>query len=1237
MRPTFQFLFKKICILWLLLLLLPLRADSRMPARAGEKIRIQLKWFHQFQFAGYYAALNRGFYDAAGLDVEILEGGPSVDVLDAVTHGSADFGVLGAELAFHFSKGREIVALAPIIQHSIRAIIARKGIASPHDLAGKTMMLNTSELPEFEAMFLNEGMSMEQMNVRPKDRGANEQFIRGKIDAINGSIANQPFLFERENVPYTLIRPINYGIDFYGDTLFTPKRMIREHPEEVAAFLSATLKGWQYAFDHPEEIVDLILTAYASKKSRAHLMFEYDRIRALCHPDLVEIGHNNPQRWAHILDTYKRLGLVDGDARLDGFLYRDYLETERLWIKGILWGLAGAAAVLVFIALWNIRLRKAVRKMTRQILESRERLRITLDAIGDAVIATDGAGRIVRMNPVAETLTGWPLDEARGVALDRVFKIINIKTGAPVKSPVQKVLEEGRVVGLDHHTALVSRDGTTVQIADSGAPIHDQNKNIVGVVLVFRDMTEEYLAQERIRENERKFRSYMQNAPYGIFILNPSGKIIEVNHTMGILFARSAESLLDRAWTDMVSVEQGGRDEGDGPSLIEALETGRSHGIASFYPSKGREKVCEVDLVRLGPERVLGFVNDITHRRVIEARALNLSKFPSENPNPVLRVDPEGLVIYANRGSRSLLATWQTAIGEKVPPVWGQRIAKALSDQRPTPFEEQVGPAFFSLVITPVPAHGYVNIYGMDVTGLHKTRDLLKKSEAKYRDLVEGTDDLILSIDPNGQMRFANRKVESYTGISQENASGQSFFSFVHPEDRAAVKRWFYDCSQKQISSASCENRLVNDRTGEVRHMLWTCKFNYAGKGVLKSVNCVARDVTDRKRLEEEKQAAEESLRQASKMEAVGNIAGGIAHDFNNIMGIIIGNVELAMEELPEWNRAKRNLEEIKIAGLRASEVVKQLLSFSRKSDQHKKIIHLQPIVEESVSLLRASIPTSIELRVDMQEQAGPIEADPIQIHQILINLCTNAAHAMDENGGVLGIGLRERVLDADAAEQFINIAPGRYVELVISDTGQGIDSAILSKIFDPYFTTKKVGRGTGMGLAVVHGIVKSTGGGIRVDSRPGEGSTFYLVFPRARSGAVVSEPQEEPLAPMGSGRILLVDDESALLHLGQKQLKNLGYEVDIRNDPMDALAAVSESPQDFDLMITDMTMPGMTGDVLVEKVLEIRPDLPVILCTGYSSKIDRKRSRDIGVSGYIEKPFNRNQLARAVEKALAR
>ncbi len=293
-------------VIFVFLLLFPLSTSANSGVGILEKVSLQLKWHHQFQFAGYYAAKELGFYSRAGFDVDIIEGGPKIKVQDVVTSGRADFGVLGSELLFLRSQGEKLVVLAPIIQHSIRVILARKdrNINSPHDLAGKRIMLNQSEIPEFAAMFLNEGVNIKGISIINKDKTANSRFIEGRIDGLNGSIANQPYLFAREKVPFTIIRPVAYGIDFYGDALFTTQNHV---------------------------------------KKRTHLLFEYTRLRDLILPDLVQIGHNNPERWQHIADTYIRLGLIDPDFSLKGLLYEDYVKSDYFWLKGlsIILGLMG--------------------------------------------------------------------------------------------------------------------------------------------------------------------------------------------------------------------------------------------------------------------------------------------------------------------------------------------------------------------------------------------------------------------------------------------------------------------------------------------------------------------------------------------------------------------------------------------------------------------------------------------------------------------------------------------------------------------------------------------------------------------------------------------------------------------------------------------------------------------------------------------------------------------------------
>ncbi|MCG8618094.1 MAG: PAS domain S-box protein [Desulfobacterales bacterium] len=1197
-----------------------------------DRVSLQLKWFHQFQFAGFYAAKEMGFYAEAGLDVDILEGGPGIKVQEIVAAGEAAFGVLGSELVLHRAKGMDVVALAPVIQHSIRAVIARKdhGIATPHDLLGKRMMLNKNELPEFAAMFLNEGIDITTLPILAKDKTANRKFISGEIDAVNGSIANQPYLFRNRQIPYTLIRPVNYGIDFYGDTLFTTEAFLKKNKEMVAEFVAASLKGWEFAFANPGQMADIILRRYAAKKSRDHLMFEQAKLREITHPDLVEIGHNNPERWHHIVSTYQKLGLVPSSFTLKGFLYSDYIGVEAVWIQRMFWFLGSAGLLFALIFLWNFRLRRTVRRVSAEIIQSRENLKITLDSIGDAVIATDREGRVKRMNPVAEKLTGWTLKEAGNKEITEIFSIIHSKTRQPADNPVDRVLKEGKILGLANHTALVSRDGTEYQISDSGAPIRDDQGRITGVVMVFRDMTEEYKVLERIKYNEKRFRSYLESAPYGIFIADGQGRIMEVNPRLCGITGISEHLLTGKQLGDIMDPGYSGGLTAD-TLLTQAQAEGESHGEAAILTPSGQTRLCEVNLAGLERDRLLGFVHDISRRKAAEDQVAGLARFPGENPHPVLRVEPDGRIIYANSGSRDLLDYWGTKIGDLVPGQWKERITAALDRRKKIRVEEVYGDICLSLVITPIPDLTYVNIYGMDISDQHRTRQLLKKSEEKYRDLVEGTADLITSVNASGKFTFTNQISEQILGISPEEAKGRFAFDFIHPDDRDATQEWFRECISRRLPESSFENRQVNTKTGEEFFMLWTCNFHYCTDGSFKSVNSVARDITDRKRLEAEKEAAEASLRQASKMEAVGTIAGGIAHDFNNVLGIIIGNTELALEDLPEWMISRENLHEIKTAALRASEVVRQLLSFSRKADQVKKVIHLQPVITESMSLLRSSIPTSVDFDVHMDPDAGPVKADPTQIHQVIINLSTNASHAMEKNGGTLAIRLSQVHLNQGDTTRFDSIPPGNYAMLSISDSGHGIDGVTLTKIFDPYFTTKEVGKGTGMGLSVVMGIVRSHNGAITVDSRPGSGTTVTIVFPSVEDQPIPEDATEQA-APTGTGRILLVDDEPAILTLTKNQLSSIGYEVETQENPLEALEAIRSEPARFDLLITDMTMPHMTGDQLIHDVRRINPDLPVLLCTGYSEKIDLERARELGMDGYLEKPIVKTELARQIK-----
>lgn len=389
----------------------------------------------------------------------------------------------------------------------------------------------------------------------------------------------------------------------------------------------------------------------------------------------------------------------------------------------------------------------------------------------------------------------------------------------------------------------------------------------------------------------------------------------------------------------------------------------------------------------------------------------------------------------------------------------------------------------------------------------------------------------------------------------------------------------------------------------------------------------------ERDREERERKLAEEQLRQAQKMEAIGTLAGGIAHDFNNILSAILGHTELALMNEGSGKSSSHHLEQVRDSALRARELVRQILLFSRQGDTHSRPVRIFTIVLETLQLLRSTIPANVDVRLDLQSDAC-VHADPTQIYQIVMNLCTNAFHAMRRTGGILDVRLTD--VESEAADTPAHLAqdPGPYVRLSIEDTGHGIDPAILKRIFDPFFTTKGPGEGTGMGLAVVHGIVEKHGGAVVASSRPDEGSLFEVYLPRLEECA---EERDDALseAPRGVGCILFVDDEKAVTHLAKQMLEGLGYEVDAFTDVREGLETFLLEPGRYDLVITDHAMPRMTGVELAREILRVHPDLPVILCTGFNECVTEGHSGCVGIAEVMTKPFTRLVLARTVRKAL--
>jgi PAS domain S-box-containing protein len=507
----------------------------------------------------------------------------------------------------------------------------------------------------------------------------------------------------------------------------------------------------------------------------------------------------------------------------------------------------------------------------------------------------------------------------------------------------------------------------------------------------------------------------------------------------------------------------------------------------------------------------------------------------------------------------------------------------------------------------------------------------LEESERKYRNVVERANDGIVIIQ-DGSIKFINHRMAESIGYSVEDVIGKDFADYLHPKEVSRLKKVYRLRMTGKPVDPRYETILKHRDGTDIRVEINAGLIDYDGEA---ADLVIVRDITNRKRAEEERISLETQLRQAQKMEALGTLAGGIAHDFNNILTAIIGYAQLVHMNMPE-GKAQKNLKQVLMAGNRARDLVKQIITFSRQTEQQRRPVNISPIIKETLKMLRASLPTTIEIRQDIENNLGAVIADPTQIHQVAMNLCSNAGYAMREDGGTLAVSLTETEITGKVVTQNGSaLQPGRYLRLTVSDTGPGIEPPVVERIFEPYFTTKEKGEGTGLGLAVVHGIVKAHGGSIQVQSERGKGSTFVVYLPKA--DAELGKETEKGMGPLPTGneRILFVDDEKPVVDLGRQFLQHLGYEVVARTSSIEALEAFRTSPDAFDLVITDMTMPNMTGDRLAKEILRIRPDCPIILCTGFSEKISEASAKKIGIRVFLMKPLVLDQLAWTVRSAL--
>ncbi|MFP4475621.1 MAG: PAS domain S-box protein [Desulfatibacillaceae bacterium] len=791
------------------------------------------------------------------------------------------------------------------------------------------------------------------------------------------------------------------------------------------------------------------------------------------------------------------------------------------------------------------------------------------------------------------------------------------------------------------------RDSLECTVKDRTTHLDEKNRELVN------EIAERRRAEKSLRESERKYRELIEQAAEGVLV-SLDGRIVLANPALENLFGLPASRLMGRDVAEFIHPDDldatpwGSRGP-EGPDVSGDTTCRLAAGLA------GGQKWVEVRTSRIewhGRPALFSLMMDVTARMEAEEARSRLAAIVNSSSNAVIGVDLEGIVHSWNPSAEQIL-------GYPAGEIVGRHVSLIVPPERQDEYEWIMQTVRLGKAVTAVETERLtrdgrrlpvsltatsirdrdgrslgISAIMRDITEERRMARELEESRREYQELYDYAPDMYITVrSGTGLVTRCNRTLLETLGYDKAQVVGREIDSLFAPSSARNAGK-VHETWGSDRENANME-LVLRARDGSDIDVMLSSTPVYDENGSVLAVRCAMRDITELKRATREKQVLENQLKQGQKMEAIGTLAGGIAHDFNNILGGMLGHAELALMSAPADTEVGRSLEEIRKASHRAKELIQQILTFSRRRQRDQaSAVRLDLLAKETIRLLRASLPSTIAIRNNVRTGLK-VRIDAARMQQVILNLCTNALHAMERDGGTLYVELSRNDPPMDCQLPLPEDSRGPFVELTVKDTGAGMRPDVLDRIFDPYFTTKERDKGTGLGLSVVHGIVKNHRGCIRVESMPGQGSEFRIYLPESVEEDQPGRDKASIDLPLGNERVLLVDDEPALAEVGRIMLEKLGYRPTVFEDPVKALVSFELAPDRYDLVITDQTMPGMTGKILGLKIRGISPDTPVMICTGYSEAMDELRASDLGFAAFLEKPLSMEQLAVALRKVL--